>query len=247
MEFANLIAERRHKKIYRDGAQAVKLFEAGYPKSDVLNEALNQARAEETGLGVPKIQSVGVIGGQWAIAMDYAEGPTMASLIKGENEPLLEEFVDLHLAVHAQKAPLMNVLKYKIERQLNAFDMDGRVRYELLARLSSFSPHYKLLHGDFIPSNVVVSEGDGKPIILDWAHATQGNASADAARTYLLLRVGRQDAIAERYLDLYCRKTGAAKSYVQNWMPVVAAAQLTKGVPEEKEFLSRWINVFDYE
>jgi hypothetical protein len=30
-------------------------------------------------------------------------------------------------------------------------------------------------------------------------------------------------------------------------MPIVAAAQLSKEIPQEKEFLSSWINIFDYE
>ena len=38
-----------------------------------------------------------------------------------------------------------------------------------------------------------------------------------------------------------------AKQYVSQWMPIVAASQLSKGNPEEREFLLRWVNVFDYE
>ena len=45
--------------------------------------------------------------------------------------------------------------------------------------------HKKLCHGDFDPKNIILRD-DGEAFILDWAHATQGNASADAARTYLL-------------------------------------------------------------
>ena len=45
-----VIAQRKHKTIYRDGDKTVKVFDAEYSKADVLNEALNQARIEETGL-----------------------------------------------------------------------------------------------------------------------------------------------------------------------------------------------------
>ena len=37
------------------------------------------------------------------------------------------------------------------------------------------------------------------------------------------------------------------KSYVQRWIPIVAATQMTKGVVEEQEFLAKWINVVDFE
>ena len=47
MNKENIIALRKNKTIYRDGDKCVKLFCKGYSKSDILNEALNQARIEE--------------------------------------------------------------------------------------------------------------------------------------------------------------------------------------------------------
>jgi tRNA A-37 threonylcarbamoyl transferase component Bud32 len=247
MQSDKLIATRARKKVYRDGDLAVKVFERGYSKSDILNEALNQARCEETGLDIPRIQGLSVVDGEWALSMDFIEGPTLATLIKDEDDPHLADFVDLHMTVHSKRSPLLNVLKDKITRQLATAQLDDKTRYELLARLESLPRHYKLCHGDFIPSNVVVSARDSRPYILDWAHASQGNASADVARTYLTFRLNGLPRIAERYLDLYCDKSKTLKSYVQGWMPIVAASQLSKEIPEEKEFLSSWINVFDYE
>ena len=37
-----LISKRKEKAIYRDGDNAVKVFSEKFPKSDILNEALNQ-------------------------------------------------------------------------------------------------------------------------------------------------------------------------------------------------------------
>ena len=45
----NVLAERAHKQIYRDGDKVVKVFDANYPKADVLNEALNQEAAVSYG------------------------------------------------------------------------------------------------------------------------------------------------------------------------------------------------------
>ena len=58
MKLENVIAKRVNKAIFRDGDRAVKVFETGYSKADILNEALNQARVEETGLNIPKILAV---------------------------------------------------------------------------------------------------------------------------------------------------------------------------------------------
>ena len=62
-----LIATRKNKKVYRDGDKSIKVFDAEYSKSDILNEALNQARIEETGLNIPKLLGVNMIDGKWAI------------------------------------------------------------------------------------------------------------------------------------------------------------------------------------
>ena len=82
--------------------------------------------------------------------------------------------------------------------------------------------------------------------IVDWAHATQGNASGDAAITYLEFAL-KDQKLADLYLELFCKKSDTAKQYVQKWLPIAAAAQLTKNVPEEKEFLSRWTDIIDFQ
>ena len=52
---------------------------------------------------------------------------------------------------------------------------------------------------------------------------------------------------ANKYLDLFCKKSDTAKQYVQQWLPIVAASQSVKGREQEKEFLLSWVNVVDYE
>ena len=49
MNFDRVIAVRTNKTVYRDGDKCLKVFGEEYSKADVLNEALNQARVEETG------------------------------------------------------------------------------------------------------------------------------------------------------------------------------------------------------
>ena len=140
---------------------------------------------------------------------------------------------------------LFRSLKDKLSRQINGLkELDATTRYELLTRLESMPKHVKLCHGDFNPSNVICSE-DGKKTIVDWAHATQGNASADAAMTYLLFALKDQKK-ADLYLKIFCRKSDTARQYVEQWLPIVAAAQLTKNNELEKEFLMRWIDVVDF-
>lgn len=249
MNLNNIIAKRVDKTVYRDGDKMIKLFEANYSKANILNEALNQARVEETSLNIPKIHEVCKINGKWAIIADYIEGKTIAQLVKenpGQADEFLELFVDIQLSVHAQRVPLLNKLKDKMSRKINEADLDATTRYELHTRLDGMPKHNKVLHGDFNESNVIIANF-GTPYIIDWAHVTQGNASADAARTYLLYCLSGDSERGNKYLDLFCRKSDTAKQYIQKWLSIVAASQSVKGKPEEKEFLMRWIDVFDYQ
>ena len=133
-----------------------------------------------------------------------------------------------------------------MHRKLNQANIDSTTRYDLQTRLESMPKEYKLCHGDFNPSNIIISD-DGKPYIIDWSHATQGNASADAARTYLLFWLNGDIEGAKTYLDMFCTKSNTAKQYVQKWMPIVAASQSVKGNEKEREFLLSWVDVVDYE
>jgi aminoglycoside phosphotransferase (APT) family kinase protein len=111
--------------------------------------------------------------------------------------------------------------------------------------------HNKVCHGDFWPSNIIIS-AENTPYIIDWSHATQGNASADAAVTYLLFSLIGNKQSAGRYLDMYCRKTGTSDAYVKSWLPIVAASRIAdaaRGVKEnraEREFLLSWVNILDH-
>jgi tRNA A-37 threonylcarbamoyl transferase component Bud32 len=249
MNLNNVITVRASKTVYRDGDLAIKVFDEGYSKADVLNEALNQARIEGTGLHIPEIVEVTKTEGKWAIITRFIEGRTLETLMN-ENpdkfDAYLEQFVDLHLEVHRQKSPLLNKLKDKMNRQISMTDLDATTRYDLHTRLESMPYHHKVCHGDFNPSNIIIAN-DGTPYILDWSHATQGNASADAARTYLLFWLSGNTEAAAKYLKLFCKKSDTAKQYVQKWIPLVAACQSIKGNPDERSLLLRWVDVIDYE
>ncbi len=244
-----VIAVRTGKTVYREGDTVVKVFDSDYAKPDVLNEALNQARVENIGINVPKVIEVKTIDGKWAIVSEFIEGKTLAQLMKDNPEKkdeYLELFVDLQMQVHAAKCPLLNKLKDKMNRKISEADIDATTRYELHTRLESMPKHIKVCHGDFNPSNIIMKP-DGTPYIIDWSHVTQGNASADVARTYLLFWLDGDIDGAEKYLNLFCKKSDTAKQYIQKWLPIVAASQSVKGKKEEREFLLGWVNVVDYQ
>ena len=249
MKLDRVIAVRNNKTIYRDGDTCVKVFNADYSKADVLNEALNQSRIEETGLNIPKILEVTMVDGKWAIVSEFIKGKTLAQLMAEDEDKkseYLELLVDLQLEVQSKTSPLLNKLKDKMNRKIAQSDLEATTKYDLHTRLEGMPKHNKVCHGDFNPSNIIIAE-DGTAYILDWSHATQGNASADAARTYLLFWLSGDINGAKEYLELFCKKSNTAMQYVQKWMPIVAASQSVKGNEKEREFLLSWANVVDYE
>lgn len=249
MNLDRIIAVRNNKTVYRDGDLCMKVFDASYSKADVLSEALNQARVEETGLNIPKVHEVTLMDGKWTIVTDYIKGKTLSQLMlenPEKKDEYLEFFVNLQIEVQSKRCPLLTKLRDKMSRKISQTDFDATTRYELYTRLDDMPKHSKLCHGDFNPSNIIISDG-GAPYILDWSHATQGNGSADAARTYLLFWLSGDINGAEKYLDLFCSKSNTEKKYVQKWMPIVAASQTVKGNEKECEFLHSWVNVVDYE
>lgn len=249
MKLDNVIAERKAKKVYRDGDKCIKVFDKDYSKADVLNEALNQARIEETGLNIPKVLEVTTLDGKWAIVSEFIEGETLAELME-KNPDKLDEYlntlVDIQLEIQSKTCPLLNKLKDKMNRKISEADLDATTRYELHSRLEGMPKHKKVCHGDLNPSNIIVTK-DGKYYVIDWSHATQGNASADAARTYLLFCLKGNEETAKKYLDIFCKKSDTAKQYVEKWLPIVAASQSVKGNEEERQFLLSWTDVVEYE
>lgn len=244
------IAERRTKTVYRDGNKTIKLFIENYSKAAILNEALIQSRVEEnTDLRMSRLIEVTKIDNRWALVTEFIEGTPLDVLMREHPEKedeYLNLFIDIQLEIMSKKVPLLNRLKDKYRRKLAEADIDDTTRYELLQRLEGTKNHDKLCHGDFNPSNVIINE-NGEYSIIDWAHATQGNASADVAKTFLLFSLNGQTELAEKYLNLFTEKSGLEKRGIQRWIPIVAAVQLKKGGAENKEFLEKWIDVVDYE
>lgn len=245
----NEIATRPNKAVYREGELCLKVFAADYNKADIFNEALNQARVEETGMRVPKIHEVKRLSdGRLAIVMDYVEGSSLAKLIdehKGKKNEYIVKLIEVQLAMHKLTAPELNRQRIKFARKIELSGLDANTKYELQMRLDGMPKHKSLCHGDFNPSNVIITES-GDACVLDWSHATIGNVAADAARTYLLFMLDGDEQTATFYVENFCRLSGTTVSDIQQWLPIVAASQMAKGKPSEREMLAKWTDVCQY-
>lgn len=252
MKLTNYVTSKDEYDIYKEDGMCIKVFKEEKYKEKCLYTALTHARVETTlvnsNIKMPVLHEVSLINGKWATTMDWIEGETLGQLIKKNPDKLetyINKLVDIQMELHEQYMPLLSKLKDKMARQIKSLgQIDEIKKYELLTRLDSMPKHIKLCHYDLSPDDVVLN--DNGTYVINWGSARQGNASADVAKTYLLLCLNYPEA-AEMYLNKFCIKSKTAKRYVQAWLPIVAAAQLIKNKPEEKELLMKWIDVVDYE
>ena len=88
----------------------------------------------------------------------------------------------------------------------------------MTARMRRLASDYEQIKKDFAGHKNIIVTPDGEYYIVDWAHATQGNASADAARTYLVFCLAGKQDTADKYLDLFCKKADIPKQLVQQFL-----------------------------
>ena len=245
MNLDQVITERKSKTLYRDGDKTIKLFHDQYTKVDVLTEALIQVRVEQTGLNIPKVLEVTMVNGEWAIISEYIEGDLLADLIAQnprKKDRYLKLMVDIQNEIHTKKCPRIDKLRDKMNRKVTVADIEPNVRYDLHTVIEGMPKRKEVCHGNFDPTKVIIT-ADGTPYVVGWKHASQGCPAGDAATTYMLLRLSYDQKFADRYLELFCKTSGIAKTEVQRWLPIVAAARSISCTEAEKELLMPWINV----
>lgn len=240
MKLDRVIAVRNSKTVYRDGDRCIKVFGAVYSKADVLSEALNQARLEETGLPIPGVLEVTTMDHKWAIVTRFIRGNTLSQMMQQQPDKLdeyLQLFVGLQRQVHSTNCPALISMRRKFKTLLSSSTRQSSL-------FSSLPEGNCVCHGDFDPSNIILAI-DGTAYILDWSKASAGHAPVDAAQTYLQFLLRREESIAARYLELFCEESGWDASEVKKWIPLVAETRLETGNEEEQSRLTAW--AFGYE
>lgn len=249
MNLERVIAVRNSKTVYRDGDRCIKTFDTDYSKADVLSEALNQVLAEETGLNVPKIFEVTAIDDKLAVISEYIKGKPLSRLMEenpNKKEEYMNLFVDIQCGIHSKSCPLLNRLKDKMKSRISEAKLDEDIRRELCVRLEGTSDCNNLCHGDFNPSNIIISEC-GTPYILDWSRAARGSVAVDAAVTYLLFRLDGDTEGAEQYLELFCKKSKSERKDLLRLTALAAVALSTEKHGKARELLLSYAITADFE
>lgn len=254
-----LILSKANKKIYRDGDVLTKVFDhALMGKSKVIHEAWAQSLVEQTRLNVPKVLKIYPEGKDWAIDSQFIEGRSLLSIMEAPNADWkggLDRLIALQMAVFQSPCVGLPDMKDKFNRKISDLGketdpnkhVEATIRYELHVCLDRMPAHRKLCHGDFLPDNVLIAK-DNQAYLFDWAHATLGNASSDAANTYLQLVLDGKKEWAEYYLKAFAKASDTAIQYIRSWFPVVAATMLDKqSDPLAIAFLVKQINLIEFQ
>ena len=246
----SVLLERADKVVLRDKNSVLKIFGPSYKVSLILNEAMNEARAAETGLPVAKVIEVMKLRDHWCIRREWVEGETLADVMDKDKKNLqkyLRQFVAIQCEIFGKTSDRMGNLADKLDKQISASPLPKETRYDLHMKLQSFPRGKALCHGDFNPTNVIITP-NGEWRVIDWSHVRLGDPLADVARTYLLFWLSGHVAAAEKYMALACESLRAKVSDVQKWLPIVAAAESAKEQSAKNhELLLHWASVVDYE
>ena len=156
----SVLLERADKVVLRDKDSVLKIFGPSYKVSLILNEAMNEARAAETGLPVAKVLEVMKLRDHWCIRREWVEGETLADVMDKDKKNLqkyLRQFVAIQCEIFGKTSDRMGNLADKLDKQISASPLPRETRYDLHMKLQSFPRGKALCHGDFNPTNVIIT------------------------------------------------------------------------------------------
>lgn len=238
------LARGRHAELYAlEPGRVLKLFHAGYPRGAVEAEFGRAAAAHAAGIPTPRPAGIIESRGRTGIAFERCEGPTLLqALAAGAAAPerLAQIFFGLQRAIHAVAAPsrfpdLKESVAAKIARAARA---SAALRARALEALAALPAGRAACHGDFHPANVIMSAAG--PLVVDWLDAGRADAALDAARSLLLLRFARADAIADApraaFVAAYaaCAREAwpGGSQAIERWQAPLAVARLAEPAEE---------------
>ncbi|MCA0987395.1 aminoglycoside phosphotransferase family protein [Guptibacillus algicola] len=234
MKLTSPIAEGNTANIYLRDNQVIKVFKGYLPHTEAVYEAEKQKHAYSRGLPVPKVIDVTKINGQHAIIMEYIKGKTLGELVLESSEKIddyMRLSVDIQLSIHSKTTNSLEPMTEKLKRQLETAPLlEKKHKRSLVDKLGRMEVGNRLCHGDYHLFNLIKSD-DGV-IILDWVDSSIGNPRADVYRTYLLY-AGYSKEWADRYMKLYCERSGFSMDEVFEWAPIIAGARLSENVSSE--------------
>ncbi|MGE3076184.1 MAG: phosphotransferase family protein [Dehalococcoidia bacterium] len=235
------------------------LLEEG-PLSTIDADVMSQRAAYEAGLRVPAVRETLLIDGHPTLIMDRIDGVDGLSAAQAKPWKLWKigrDIGELHRRLNEVRAPaglprVTDTLRTLIESP----GVPAAALERLRNLLGSMPEGDRLCHLDFHPGNVIES-ADG-PVVIDLSNAGSGEPTVDYVRSLLLFSVGTpggeiswrdrlliaagRGAMSAAYRSGYRNRGPIDESMVRQWKPLVVAARLAEGFPEERTDLLRMLS-----
>ena len=251
------ITAGRNADIYNwDDNQILKLYKnnSRWTSENIDYERRVSEAVHAAGLPVPAVGELVHINNRTGIIFEQVRGPAMTTLMvkKWWNiSHYSRRMAELHFEMHSNSmdADLHNqkdLLGNKIKQSKVLTD---KLQQKMLDALGSLPDGDRLCHGDFHPMNIIMT--DHGETIIDWPNGSIGNPLADVARTTYLttVRVGNRQSripiltnavrsIHNIYLKQYFAHNPGSEEEYKRWLPVVAAANIKRNMPDLEQWLS---------
>jgi len=232
----------------------LKLFHDWFPLEDVDYEMKIARAVHASGVKSPAVIESVQVHGRNGLIYERVQGESMLRAFQRQPWNLIryaKMLAGLHAQMHdcvleaegipSQRKRLQNKIR-------NVAALPVYLQPKLLTVLESMPQGNRVCHGDFHPDNVMLSANDAT--VIDWIDASSGNPLADVARTSIIL-LG--DAASTEiphpvlkwivhffhriYLKEYFHLRPGGQDEYQRWLPIVAGARLSEGIPEIEQWL----------
>jgi uncharacterized protein (TIGR02172 family) len=257
-----LIGQGNTAEIYKlDNDKILKLFRNGLHKSIVEREFENGNAVQKIlNSSVPKVYEMVEIDGRNGIIYEEIKGTDFLKIMVSSIWKITDNAKKLahyHLEIQKPVDDKLLSVKEKLEDDLNHVSMISEEQKAIIRNYLQQLPEDNILcHFDFHPGNIMIA--DNKAMYLDWMTACRGEASADVARTCVMLKYGEvahapwvmkklisivQHRIYKVYIKEYLISSKYSMEDIVKWELPVAAARLREWISEkEKQVLIKLIN-----
>ena len=248
------IARGRTADVYPwDDKHVLKLFHNWFEFEDIEYELRIAHAVHTSGVKTPAVKELIQVEGRNGLIYERVDGRSMVEifsqkpwLVFSYSRALARVHVEMHECVFKADVPHQHdKLRNKID---HADALTPSLKNKLLTELESLPRGDRVCHGDFHPANILITRDD--TIVIDWIDAARGNPLADVARTSIIfLGAANTRQIPNTiekiftkishaiYLREYFRLRPHGMDEYRRWLPIVAAARLTEGMPE----LEKWL------
>jgi uncharacterized protein (TIGR02172 family) len=248
------IAQGRTADVYAwDETRVLKLFHNWFGLESVEYEFKITRAVRASGIKTPAALELIQVEGRNGLLYERAKGETMLAMFQHRPNRVFQYartlarlHADMHERVFDADVPQQHA---RLQNKINQADaLPPPVKQSLVNALASMPKGDRVCHGDFHPDNILLTRHE--TTIIDWIDATRGNPVADVARTSIIVLgaiAGKQVSnpflrvlvglFHTVYLREYSRLHPEGRYEYRHWLPIVAGARLSEGIPEVEKWL----------